>query len=66
MTDGSVVLAGESIATIAANEYLLRLEVPERHAQFIKAGDVVRLGERGLGARKSRLSKDGSPRSIRS
>ena len=50
VTEGSVVMAGESIATIAANDYLLRLEVPERHARFIKAGDVVHLGERGLGA----------------
>lgn len=49
VTVGSVVLAGESIATIAANGYLLRLELPERHARFIKAGDVVRLGARGLG-----------------
>lgn len=48
VTLGSVVLAGESIATIAANEYLLRLELPERNARFIKAGDPVRLGERGL------------------
>ena len=40
----------ESIATIAGNEYLLRLELPERHARFIKAGDPVRLGARGLGA----------------
>ena len=55
VTEGSVVLAGESIATIAANEYLLRLEVPERHARFIKAGDVVRLGERGLGAQEKPL-----------
>ena len=39
VTEGSVVLAGESIATIAANEYLLRLELPERHARFIKVGD---------------------------
>ena len=38
VTEGSVVLAGESIATIAANEYLLRLELPERHARFIKVG----------------------------
>lgn len=50
VTEGSVVLGGESIATIAANEYLLRLEIPERHARFIKAGDVVHLGERGLAA----------------
>lgn len=49
-TKGSVVMPGESIATIAANEYLLRLEVPERHARFIKPGDLVQLGERGLGA----------------
>jgi len=55
VTEGSVVMAGESIATIAANEYLLRLEVPERHARFIKAGDVVRLGERGLGAQEKPL-----------
>ena len=50
VTEGSVVLAGESIATIAANEYLLRLELPERHARFIKVGDPVRLGGRGLGS----------------
>ena len=48
VTEGSVVLAGESVATIAANEYLLRIEVPERHARFIRVGDLVRLGERGL------------------
>lgn len=55
VTEGSVVLAGESIATIAANEYLLRLEVPERQARFIKIGDVVRLGERGLGTKDGAL-----------
>ena len=49
VTEGSVVMAGESIATIAANQYLLRLEIPERHARFIKTGDTVRVGERGLG-----------------
>lgn len=50
VTDGSVVMAGENIATIAANQYLLRLQLPERHARFIKTGDTVRLGERGLDA----------------
>ena len=48
VTEGSVVLPGESIATIAANEYLLRLELPERHARFMKKGDPVRIGPRGL------------------
>ncbi len=48
VTPGSVVMAGESIATIAANEYLLRLELPERHARFMQKGDTVRIGARGL------------------
>ncbi|MDX2159621.1 MAG: efflux RND transporter periplasmic adaptor subunit [Hyphomicrobiaceae bacterium] len=48
VTEGSVVLAGESIATIAANEYLLRLELPERHARFLQKGDPVKVGPRGL------------------
>jgi RND family efflux transporter MFP subunit len=49
VTEGSVVMAGESIASIAANEYLLRLELPERHARSIKNGDPVSVGQRGLG-----------------
>ncbi len=57
VTEGSVVLAGESIATIAANEYLLRLELPERHARFINAGDPVRLGARGLGPDENTLAE---------
>lgn len=50
VTQGSVVMPGESIATIAANQYLLRLELPERHARFIKTGDPVKIGARGLAA----------------
>ena len=49
VTEGSVVMPGEVIATIAANEYLLRLEVPERHARFMQKGDALKLGKRGLG-----------------
>lgn len=53
VTEGSVMMAGEGVATIAANNYLLRLEVPERHARFMKKGDPVRVGARGLnGERK--------------
>lgn len=48
VTVGSVMMAGESVATIAANDYLLRLEVPERHARFMKAGDPIKVGARGL------------------
>jgi len=48
VTVGSVVLPGESIATIAANAYLLRIELPERHARFIKEGDPIRLAGSSL------------------
>ncbi len=48
VTTGAVMMAGESVATIAANLYLLRLELPERHARFMKKGDPVKIGARGL------------------
>lgn len=48
VTKGSVVLAGESLASIAANQFILRLELPERHARFINKGDNVMVGARGL------------------
>ncbi len=39
ITVGSVVLPGDPIATIAQQNFKLRLRVPERHARFLKAGD---------------------------
>lgn len=45
---GRVVLPGETIATLAEDKYILRLELPERHARFLRAGDTVRIGSRGL------------------
>lgn len=48
VTNGVVILPGESIAQIATENYILRLEIPERHARFIVKGDKVLLGERGL------------------
>lgn len=50
VTEGSVVQAGEVVATIAADGYVLRLKIPERHARSIKLGDPVRVGSRGLAA----------------
>jgi RND family efflux transporter MFP subunit len=47
---GTVVMAGEPIAMLATETYVLRLRLPERHARFLKAGDAVLVGERGLGA----------------
>ena len=40
VTEGSVVLPGETIATIAEDHYILRLQLPERHARFMRAGDA--------------------------
>lgn len=57
VTVGSVIMPGESIATIAANAYVLRLELPERHARFIRKGDAVRLGARSLNAGEQTLVK---------
>lgn len=42
---GSVVMPGETIAVIATENYILRADIPERHARFIKAGDSVLVGE---------------------
>jgi RND family efflux transporter MFP subunit len=47
VSEGSVALPGETIATIAEDKYILRLQLPERHARFIRAGDVVQIGARG-------------------
>ncbi|MBL6954693.1 MAG: efflux RND transporter periplasmic adaptor subunit [Alphaproteobacteria bacterium] len=46
-TAGSVVAPGEEVALIAANRYVLRLRLPERHAKFVHVSDPVRVGARG-------------------
>jgi len=48
VSEGQVVLPGETIATLAEDRYILRLQLPERHARFMRAGDVVLIGARGL------------------
>ncbi|KAA5602409.1 efflux RND transporter periplasmic adaptor subunit [Blastochloris sulfoviridis] len=50
VSEGRVVLPGETIATLAEDRYILRLRLPERHAQIMHAGDAVRIGARGLGS----------------
>ena len=39
VTTGTVILPGETVATVAEQNFILRLRVPERHARFLKAGD---------------------------
>ncbi|MFO1189093.1 MAG: efflux RND transporter periplasmic adaptor subunit [Alphaproteobacteria bacterium] len=48
VTEKSVVTAGETIATLATEAYILRLELPERHARFFTVGDRVLVGARGM------------------
>jgi len=50
VTAGSVILQGETVASIAERNFVLRLRVPERHARFLKAGDTVRIDGEELGA----------------
>ena len=49
VTTGTVILAGEPVATIAEQNFVLRLRVPERHARFLKVGDPVRIDGEDLG-----------------
>lgn len=44
---GQVVMPGETIATVAVDGYILRLQLPERHARFLRAGDSVTIMGRG-------------------
>ncbi|HEX9325995.1 MAG TPA: HlyD family efflux transporter periplasmic adaptor subunit, partial [Reyranella sp.] len=55
LTTGTVVLAGEPVATIAERDFVLRLRVPERHARFLKAGDSVRVDAAELGSSEPRF-----------
>ena len=49
VTTGTVILPGEPVATVAEQNFVLRLRVPERHARFLKAGDPVRIDGEELG-----------------
>lgn len=49
VTVGTVVMSGEAVATIAQQDFVLRLSVPEEHARFLKAGDPIRLDGAYLG-----------------
>jgi RND family efflux transporter MFP subunit len=49
LTAGAVILPGEPVAQIAESNFVLRLELPERHARFLHIGDKVRLDGADLG-----------------
>ena len=52
VTAGTVVMPGDPVATVAEQDFVLRILVPERHARFLKEGDPVRVdgADVGLGA----------------
>ena len=50
VTKGTVILPGEAVASVAEQNFILRLRVPERHARFLKVGDSVRIDGEELGA----------------
>lgn len=49
ITAGTVVLPGEVMALVAEENYVLRLEIPERHARYMQVGDPVRIDSAELG-----------------
>ena len=49
LTKGTVVLNGDTIATIGEQPFMLRLRVPERHAVSLKIGDPIRLDPQPTG-----------------
>lgn len=50
VTVGTVMMSGETVATLAQQDFVLRLRVPEEQARYLKAGDPIRLDGRALGA----------------
>lgn len=57
LTRGTVVLNGDTIATIGEQPFLLRLRVPERHAVSLQPGDTIRLDPAQLGVEHATTGK---------
>ncbi|MBL8589726.1 MAG: efflux RND transporter periplasmic adaptor subunit [Methylobacteriaceae bacterium] len=58
VSEGRVVLPGETIATMAEDRFVLRLSLPERHARFMRAGDAVAIAAReGAGEARARAGR---------
>jgi len=61
---GQVILPGETIATLAEDQFILRLQLPERHARFMRAGDTVLIGARGMQAEATETMREGKVRLV--
>jgi len=60
---GRFVPPGETIAMLAQARYILGLQLSERHAQLIRAGDRVLIGARGL-ADQAAATREGRVRIV--
>ena len=56
VTKGSVVMAGETVATLGGGGFFLRLSIPERHASLLAEGASLAVETAG-GALEGRLAK---------
>ncbi|GHG84459.1 efflux RND transporter periplasmic adaptor subunit [Pseudodonghicola xiamenensis] len=56
ITKGTVLLSGETVASIGGGGFFLRLAVPERHAPYLREGMDIRIGSNG-DDRAGRLAK---------
>lgn len=56
VTRGSVVMGGETVATIGGGGFFLRLSIPERHAPMLREGAALAV-ETGSGALTGKLVK---------
>lgn len=59
VVEGAVVTPGEALATIAQENYVLRISLPERHASALNAGDPVRVAGAELGGPESKVADEG-------
>ena len=59
LRNDKAVLAGESIATLAEEHYILRVQLPERHARFLRAGDHVLINDRNGADQNMRVKQQG-------
>lgn len=57
VTAGTVMMPGDTVATVAEQDFVLRLEIPERHARYIKIGDTIRLDGADMGLDGPRFGK---------
>jgi len=64
VSEGSVVMPGETISTLAEDNYILRVELPERHARFMREGDSVQIAARGEGDDANGSAKSGVVRTV--